>query len=349
MINKKIKLANILLKNKVTVSPMCQYSAKDGCPTSWHYAHLGSLATSGASMLTIESTAVNMNGRITLKDLCLSNKKQFLSFKKLIKYIKEISNIPICIQLSHAGRKGSSHIPWEKPNSPLKKHENSWSTFSSSEIPKDKGWPKPKRLNLNQIKKIIIDFYKSAKLAKKLGVDGIEIHMAHGYLLHQFLSPICNDRKDEFGGSFKNRIKFPIQILKKIKKVWPKNKILGARITATDHLDNGIDVEETIQFLKIIEKELNFICISSGGILSKTKLNPNKKAFRLKLAQKIKNHIKIPISVTGNMNDLKILNNAFKKKNIELVAIGRPFLKNPRWLLNYLNKKEIPNQFLRGF
>ena len=175
MIFNKIKVGGIKLNNRIVVSPMCQYSGKDGCPTEWHYAHLGNLATSGAGMLTVESTAVNMNGRITHADLCLKSKKQFLSMKKLFIYLKKLSKIPICLQLAHSGRKGSANIPWIKKNSPLSKSQLSWKTFSASNIKKDKGWPKPKELSKKKIKIIIKDYLNSARLAKKIGLDGTRI------------------------------------------------------------------------------------------------------------------------------------------------------------------------------
>ncbi len=349
MIFNKIKVGGITLNNKIVVSAMCQYSAKNGCPTEWHYSHLGNLATSGAGMLTIESTAVNMSGRITHADLCLKTKKQFLEMKKLFLFLKKISNIPICLQIAHAGRKGSSHIPWVKRNASLGKKSSSWKTFSASKIKKDKGWPIPEALSHKQIKNIVLDYCHTIRLAKKIGFECIEIHMAHGYLLHQFLSPISNKRKDVFGGNFENRIRFPKLILEKAKKIWPKNRILGARITASDHLPGGINVKEAIKFVKKIEDVgFNYICVSSGGILTKTNLNPNKKAFRLKMAEKIKKQTKILIRASGNLNYPKLLKNVIGKK-IDFVALGRPFLNNPRWIFNNFKTKSIPNQVSRGF
>ena len=218
MIYQSIKINKLKLENRVVVSPMCQYSAINGHPSSWHYKHLGSLVKSGASMVILESTAVNKEGRITKNDLCLYNEEHKKSFKKLILFLKSIKNIPIFIQLSHAGRKGSAEIPWIKSNSPLKK-EDGWQTISSLGIKKDLKWPKPKHATEKDIKKIINDFAKSAKFAISSGFDGIEIHMAHGYLIHQFLSPIVNKRKDSYGGSFEKRSLLAVQITKNLKKI----------------------------------------------------------------------------------------------------------------------------------
>ena len=209
MIFEKFKIKNLKFRNKIFISPMCQYSSKDGCPSDWHYRHLGNLMLSGAGGLVVESTAVNMNGRISPADLCIEKKFQKDSFHKLIKYLKKINDMPILLQISHSGRKGSSQVPWIKSNTPLKR--NSWTTFSSSNLRKDINWPKPKSLSNLQIKKLIKDFKKATINSLQSGFDGIEIHMAHGYLLHQFLSPISNIRKDEYGGNQNNRIIFPVK------------------------------------------------------------------------------------------------------------------------------------------
>ena len=353
MIFKNLKIGNKNLQNRISVSPMCQYSAINGTPSEWHYKHLGSLVCSGASMVVLESTAVSKVGRITNHDLCLYNLKHLAALKKLVKYLKSLKNIPIIIQLSHSGKKGSSDIPWIKSNSSLKK--NNWTTISSSKIKKDKFWPYPKAANKKDIKKILFDFEKSARFAKKAGFDGIEIHMAHGYLIHQFLSPISNIRKDEFGGSFLNRIAFPISIVSKLKKITGKKMILGARVTASDHLNKGIKLKESINFIKLLKRKgVNYVCISSGGIKTKTKLNTKKKGIRVSFAKKIKKQIgNLVIATTGNLSDLKYLDRIMKNKCIDLAFIGRPFLKNPNWLMNHAYNngeiKIIPNQYLRAF
>ncbi len=353
MIFKNLKICNKNLQNRISVSPMCQYSAINGTPSAWHYKHLGSLVCSGASMVVLESTAVSKVGRITNHDLCLYNLKHLAGLKKLVKYLKSLKNIPIIIQLSHSGKKGSSHVPWIKSNSTLKK--NNWTTISSSKIKKDEFWPYPKAANKKDIKKILFDFEKSARFAKKAGFDGIEIHMAHGYLIHQFLSPISNIRKDEFGGSFLNRSALPISIVSKLKKITGKKMILGARVTASDHLNRGIKLRESIKYIKLLKREgINYVCISSGGIKTKTKLNTKKKGIRVSFAKKIKKQISnLVIATTGNLSDLKYLDKIMKNKSIDLAFIGRPFLKNPNWLMHYAHKngeiKIIPNQYLRAF
>jgi len=350
MIFKKFKLGKMNLMNRITISPMCQYSSVNGSPSSWHYQHLGKLAISGAGMMMIESTAINKEGKITHKDLCLFNNTHQKNLKKLLNFLKKISNIAIGIQISHSGRKGSANIPWIKANTPLNLKEKKWTTVAPSAIKKDINWPKPKELSLEKIKKIKEDFKNSAIRAKQVGFDCLEIHMAHGYLLHEFFSPISNKRKDKYGGNLENRIRLLIEIAQIIRKIWPKEKILGARITAYDHMEKGISISESKYLAKKLEDiGFNYICISSGGIVSKTKLK-SFKGFRVNLASKIKKNLRIKIRTSGMIDDLNFAKKIIDKKRCDFVAIGRKFLLDPNWLQKSIskNKFQIPHQYKRG-
>ena len=328
---------------------MCQYSAIDGSPSDWHYKHLSNLILSGASMLIIESTAVSKVGRITKKDLCLYNSTQEKNFKKLIKFLKSIKDIPICLQISHSGRKGSCNIPWVKSGRPLNK--NGWKTISSSNLKRDKSWPSPIKANIQDIKRIISEFEKTSVRALRAGFDGVEIHMAHGYLIHQFLSPICNKRKDNYGGSLKNRIRLSLEITNKIKNKILNSKILGVRLTGLDHVKKGINIEESIYLAKKLKSiGVNYLCISSGGIVKKTRLNTKKQAFRLEIVKKIKKELKkMVIGTTGNLENLELLKKNLYSKYLDLAFIGRPFLKNSQWLYEALGAKVIPKQYEKAF
>ena len=333
---------------------MCQYSAENGSPSIWHYNHLLSLINSGAAMVMIESTAVSKSGKITHKDLSLSNSIQERNFKKLFQFLKKSKDIPIGIQISHSGRKGSSFVPWIKKNTPLGKNNKRWQTYSASEIKRDKHWPKPKKLNRKNIIKIINQFKKTALRAKRIGFDCLEIHMAHGYLLHQFLSPISNKRNDEFSLNNKDRISnLPLKIAHEIRKIWPKNKILGARITATDHVKSGITIDDSISLTKNLKKiGFDYVCVSSGGILPFTNMKI-KKAFRKDLSKKIKKNVNIKVRTSGEITDLELANKLIKNKSVDFVAIGRKFIKDPRWIISEAKKRNIksyiPNQYLRCF
>ena len=354
MILKKFKLNNFKLKNRIVISPMCQYSSVNGLPSKWHYQHLLNLLTSGAGTLVLESTAVSKDARISKHDLCLYNNKQKESFKKLIKFLKYYDKeVPIVLQISHAGRKGSSEAPFVKSNSPLIKPKDRWKTYSASNLKKDRGWPAPHILSNSKMKIIRKNFIMTAKYADQSGFDGLEIHMAHGYLLHQFLSPISNVRNDQYGGNLSNRCRYPLEIAEGVRKFWPKNKLLGARITGLDHLKNGIQLCDSIFLAKKLKKiGYDYICVSSGGILTKTNLKFYK-GFRLKIASKIKKNVNMITRTSGLMSDLKFSNNAIIKNKIDLVAIGRSFIENPNLIFKFAKKigsnELIPNQYKRCF
>ncbi len=350
MIEKKLKINKYTLTNRVVVGPMCQYSGLNGNPSNWHYQHLGRLSLSGAGMLILESTAISKEGMITSKDLRLESDNNKKEFKKILKFIRSISNIPIGIQLSHSGRKGSSEVPWIKSNMPLH-GKHAWKTYSPSPIAKDNNWPKPIELTVPRINKIKEQFIRSAKIAKDLNFDCLEIHMAHGYLLHQFLSPISNKRKDLYGGDLVGRSKFILEVASLIRKIWPASRILGARITGSDHLKDGINIKDSIYLSKRLEKiGFNYICVSSGGIQTKTNLNNKIKGYNIHLTKKIKKKVKMLVTSCGNLNDINFADNLIKSKKIDFVTIARNFVKNNNYLFQnkkFKRKIKIPNQYLR--
>ncbi len=350
---KKIRISKVLLDNRICIAPMCQYSANNGNPSEWHYNHLGSLMKAGAGLLLIESTAVSKNGRISKKDLTLCNNSNFKNFKKLINYLKKISNTKIGIQLSHAGRKGSSEIPWIRSNKPILKKKGGWNTIAPSSIRRDKYWPYPKEMNIQEIKKIKKNFIASSMLSKKLGLDCLELHMAHGYLLHQFFSPISNLRIDKYGGNIENRCRLLIEIAKEVRKIWPNNKILGARLNGYDWLKNGSTLNDCIYLSRKLKKiGFNYVCITSGGIIPKTNVK-FKKGYQVFLAKKVKQNSTIFVKTTGMIEDLKHAEEIVKSKKADLVSFGRKFVNSPNWLIKELiskkKKVEIPNQYKRCF
>ena len=348
MIFSKMKINKITLQNRVAVSPMCQYSAIDGSPSEWHYRHLSNLIESGAGLLTVESTAVCKEGKITHNDLCLYNSKHLREHKRLLKKLKTIRNIPIIIQISHSGRKGSAKIPWLKKNTSLLNKKEKWQTYAPSPISRYKKWPKPKEMTKNKIKQVIKNFVSSAKLAFEAGYDGIEIHIAHGYLLHQFFSPISNKRKDEYGLNKVNKYKIHNEILKSIKKIIPKNKIIGARVTGSDHLTKGTNMKECINLVNQLKKNgLNYICVSSGGIIPKTNMKITK-GFRFKMASTIKKKCKIITRTSGMIGSVDQINIALKKYKLDFVAVGRKFINDRFFLLKnnkIMKKNNISKQY----
>jgi 2,4-dienoyl-CoA reductase-like NADH-dependent reductase (Old Yellow Enzyme family) len=329
---------------------MCQYSAIKGSPSDWHYKHLLNLSSAGAGMVILESTAVNKAAKITELDLCLYNNSHEKNLKKLILYLKKNNNIKYGIQLSHAGRKGSSYVPWVKKNCPLP-NKKSWKTYSASPISRDKNWPTPIEMSKKQIKSLVKNFKESALRANRIGFDCLEIHMAHGYLLHQFFSPISNQRVDSYGGNFNNRSRLLIEITNEIRKVWPKNKILGARITGTDHVKNGLSILDSTLLAKRLKKAgLDYISVSSGGIIPLTNMKQYE-GFRSKLASEIKNKSKITTTTSGMFTKHSTVIKLIKNKKIDFITIARIIIKNPRWVYELAKKEKvnsfIPNQYKR--
>ena len=349
MIFKSLKINKVKLKNRIVLAPMCQYSAKNGEPTEWHYSHLSRQLISGVGMLMTESVAVTSNARITKNDLVLENLKQYRSFAKLFNFLKKINNIPIGIQISHAGRKGSSEIPWIKSNVSLKKR--GWITFSASALKRDNNWPIPRKLNFLEIKKIQNNFFQTTLKAKKIGFECMEVHMAHGYLLHQFLSPVSNKRIDCYGGSLENRCRFVLEVFESIRKIWPKNRILGARIPGSDYVKGGLEVKDSIYLVhRLKEIGIDYVCISSGGILPVTNLK-SKNNYNVDIAKTIKKKTGVLTRVAGLIIEPNDMNRILK--DIDLIAIGRKMLNSPNWILEEAMKNKIrnyiPNQYLRSF
>jgi len=350
MIFKKLKINKTILKNLIVISPMCQYSSINGSPSKWHYDHLQNLSTTGTSMILLESTAIDKIGKISPSDMCLYNDTHEKNLKKIIKSLKSKNKIKYGIQISHSGRKGSSYEPWIKNNYPLPKNK-AWKTISASPIARDKMWPKPIQMSKIQIKKIIQNFKNTAIRANRANFDCLEIHMAHGYLLHQFFSPISNKRNDEYGGNFVNRSRLLIEVTKEIRRIWPKHKILGARITATDHFKNGLNVNDAILLCKELKLAgIDYVSVSSGGILPITKMKQNE-AFRADMAEKIKNKCKLIVTTSGKITKHKTAESIIEKKKVDFITIARIIIKNPRWILELAKKNNvrnyIPNQYRR--
>jgi len=353
VIFKKLKINNVLLNNRVAVGPMCQYSAINGRASSWHFSHLQKLSQLGAGMLILESTFPSKNAKISRNDLVLSNNLEKKSFIDLIKYIRKFSDIPLGIQICHAGNKGSSHIPWKKFNSSLTKKEGGWTTCAPSSIRRDKSWPIPIKLDLKKIYKIRKDFVNSAQLAKQSGFDLLEVHMAHGYLLHQFFSPITNKRTDEYGGNLIKRSQLLLEIANDIRQCWPKEKILGARVTAEDCLKNGITIDDCTYLVNELKNiGFDYVTPSSGGIkpITKKKIKP---CYQVKYCHHLKKKIDIYVYAHGMIRTKKEIDRIISNDYADFVAISKPFINNPYWLFKIAKNNginlEIAKQYSRCF
>ena len=353
MIFKSLRINNILLKNRVAVGPMCQYSAIDGKPSKWHFSHLQKLSQLGSGLLILESTFPYQDAKISKNDLVLSNNLEKKKYINLINHIREYSDVPLGFQISHAGRKGSSHVPWYKFNTPLTKKEGAWKTFAPSSIKRDISWPSPIELDSNNINKIKRRMIHSSFLANQAGFDLLELHAAHGYLLHQFFSPITNKRSDQYGGSLIKRSRLILEIAEDLRKIWPKDKILGARVTANDCLKNGISMNDCIYLVKELKNiGFDYVTPCSGGIIPFTnkKIKPN---YQVKYCISIKKKINIKVYANGMIRKKNEIENILKNNYADFVTVCKPFINDPYWLYKIANqenvKLNIPSQYSKCF
>ena len=347
-----LEIGSLKIDNRIVISPMCQYSAENGDVNDWHLAHYLQMALSGAGMIVIESTAVSKDGRISLGDLGIYSEQNEIKLQQLITSIKKYSNTPIVIQLCHSGRKGSVTFPWNG-NRPLTSKEGSWQTFAPSKIPKTKESNVPAELNLQQINSIKDAFIAAAIRAERAGIDALEIHVAHGYLLHQFFSPVSNKRTDEYGGNLNNRMRLILEIAEGIRKVWPKDKVIGARVTAQDWLDKGSTLDDCVELVNQLKSVgIEYVCVSSGGILPITNLK-SYPGFQVGFARYLKQKTGIITRAVGQILNYKDAQSIIKSGDADLVAVGRGYLHEPRWIWKaasyYGEKIDIPSQYRRGY
>ena len=323
-------LRSVVLPNRIVVSPMCQYSADNGKATAWHMMHLGGLAISGAGMLCIEATAVEAQGRITLGDLGLWDDATEAALEPILAAIRKYSKTAVVMQLAHAGRKASSHLPWEGGQlMPLS--EGGWVTQAPSAIAQKEGEAPPVAIDKAGLARIRDAFATTAQRAARLGLDGLEIHAAHGYLLHQFLSPISNRRTDPYGGSLENRMRFPLEVFDAVRAAFPADKPVGVRLSATDWLESGWDLKQTIEMARELKKRgVDWIDLSSGGIspLQKIVLGPG---YQVAFAQAVKEATGVHTMAVGLITEAPQAEQIVASGKADLVALARGMLYDPRW------------------
>jgi 2,4-dienoyl-CoA reductase-like NADH-dependent reductase (Old Yellow Enzyme family) len=325
-------LRGLTLANRIIVSPMCQYCVEDGKAASWHMIHLGGLALSGAGMLVIEATAVEAQGRITPGDLGLWDDATEAALKPVVAAIREHSKIPLGIQLGHAGRKASSNVPW-KGGQQIPLSEGGWLASAPSAVPQKEGENAPLALDATGLQRVRDAFVATAKRAERLGLDAFEIHGAHGYLLHQFLSPIANRRTDEYGGSLENCMRFPLEIFDAVRAVIPPHKPVGVKVSATDWVEGGWDVEQTIAFVRELQKrDVDWIDVSSGGIspLQKITIGPG---YQVPFAQAIKEATSVNTISVGLITTPQQAEEVVSSGKADYVALARGMLYDPRWVV----------------
>jgi 2,4-dienoyl-CoA reductase-like NADH-dependent reductase (Old Yellow Enzyme family) len=326
-----LHLGTLPLENRIIIAPMCQYSANEGSATDWHTIHLGSLALSGAGLLILEATAVSPEGRITPADLGLYCDDNEAALARVLAAIRHHSAMPVAIQLAHAGRKASSRAPWEGGSQILPAEPTGWQTFAPSAIPHNPTEHAPVALDAAGLAKIIEDFTATAKRAVKLGIQGIELHAAHGYLLHQFLSPLSNHRTDQYGGSLENRLRFPLELFDHVRAALPENFPLWVRVSASDWAENGWDIEGTIEFAKALEaRGAAAIHVSSGGLSFEQKI-PLDPGYQVPFAAAVKAAVKIPVIAVGLITEPTQAETILTDASADAIALARAILYDPHW------------------
>lgn len=331
MLFSPIKLGPLELANRIAIAPMCQYSAEQGLPTDWHMIHLGHLALSGAGLLIIEATAVTPEGRISPEDLGLWSDEHAAALEPVVNAMRRHAPIKIAIQLGHAGRKASSEVPWQGGANIPPGHQRGWQTVAPSAVPHAEGETAPLALDAAGLQRVKEGFVAAARRADALGLDAIEIHGAHGYLLHQFLSPLANRRTDDYGGSLENRMRFPLEVFEAIRAAVSPEMVVGMRISATDWVEGGWDLGQSLALAEALEQRgCQFIHVSSGGVspLQKIPVGPG---YQIEFAARIRQETSMPVIGVGLITEAKQAETIIQTGQADMVALARAMLYDPRW------------------
>jgi 2,4-dienoyl-CoA reductase-like NADH-dependent reductase (Old Yellow Enzyme family) len=347
-----LRVGSLELRNRIVIAPMCQYSAEEGQATDWHVIHLGHLALSGAALLTIEATAVLPEGRISSRDLGLWSDDTERALATTLDSVRRWSDMPIAIQLTHAGRKASSRVPWEGGAQVPPGQTGGWQTVAPSPIPFAEGQHPPVALDRRGLAAIREAFAAAAQRAARLGIDAVQIHGAHGYLVHEFLSPLSNRREDEYGGSLENRMRFPLEVFDAVREAVPAERPVSMRLSGTDWAAGGWDLEQTITFAKALEAHgCSAVHVSSGGLTPAQQI-PIGPSYQVPLARAVKSSINLPVIAVGLITDFDQAEAIVGTGDADVVALARAILYDPRWPWHaaaHLGATvKAPNQYLRS-
>jgi len=335
------KIKDITLRNRIGVSPMCQYSYVDGLSNTWQLQHLGSLAASGVGLIIGEATAVEARGRITPHDLGLWRDEQIEPLARVARFIQLQGAVP-GIQLAHAGRKACVHRPWDD-GKPLMENENSWwPVVGASPLPFDEGFQVPIELSTNEISDLEVNFVEAAKRALEAGFLWLEVHAAHGYLLNSFLSPLSNSRHDQYGGKFENRIRFLVETVRAVKAVWPERLPLTVRISGTEWTEGGWDIPQSVELARVLKMEgVDLIDCSSGGNIPHAKL-PLGPGYQVPISEAVRGQAGIATAAVGLITEAGQAEEIIHSGRADIVLLGREFLRNPRWAINSARELGAP-------
>ena len=324
-----IRLGSITLANRIMVSPMSQYSATDGEAGLWHLVHYGALSNSGAGLAMIEATHVDMQGKGTMGCLGLFTDAQEQALASVVAAAKALGQSRIGLQLNHSGRKASMSLPWAETRASLPEAEGGWQTLSASAIPFGADWQTPEAATAEDLERLVKAFVASAERAARIGIDVLEIHAAHGYLLHSFLTPLANTRTDAYGGSRENRMRFPLEVIGAVRKVWTGP--LGVKVSSSDWDERGADLEDALAFCAELEAlGCDYVVMSSGAATADIKV-PVKPDYQLGFAEAAKGRLSIPVFTVGLMYDPKHTNALIEAGRADGIAVARGFLDNPHW------------------
>lgn len=346
-----LKIRGVTLKNRVVVSPMCQYSAVDGMANDWHMVHLGKLACGGAGIVFTEATSVAREGRITHGDLGLWSDAHMEPLRPIIAFMKSQGALP-AMQLAHAGRKASMQRPWHG-NGPLnesdfRRGEQVWPIVAPSAIPMGTGWLEPRAMTLDDIAKLRQDWKQATRRALAIGIEVLEVHAAHGYLLHEFLSPLSNQRTDAYGGSFENRTRLALEIIDDVRSIWPEDKPLFLRVSSVDGIEGGWRIEDSVKLAQIAKAHgVDVVDCSSGGLMgSATAANAKRtRGFQVPFAAQIRRDAKVTTMAVGLILDAAQAEGVLQSGAADLIAIGREALHDPNWALHAEADLGIENEF----
>lgn len=324
------KIGKLELSNRITVSAMCQYSAVNGCMTDWHQMHLGNLSLSGASLFMIEATGVTPDARISHGCVGLYSDESEAALARVLQFVRGISPIKVGIQLGHAGRKGSAFRPWEGQGA-LSPDKGAWQTVAPSAIALAPGWPVPAALDRTAMDALKQAFVASVRRAARIGLDIIEFHSTHGYLISEFLSPLANKRSDEYGGSLENRMRYPLELFTAMRAVWPAERPLGAKITGSDFAEGGITPEEAVIYARALkERGCDYVTVSGGGTILDAKV-PLGPGYQVPFAEKVKRETGIVTGTVGLISDPHQAEQILAEGKADFVALARAMLFDPRW------------------
>lgn len=348
----KFRLRNLEFRNRIGVSPMCQYSCVEGIPNDWHLVHLGSRAIGGAGLVVAEATAVEARGRISPGDAGLYTNDQAIAWKRITQFIRDHGAVA-AVQLAHAGRKASTSIPWQG-NGKLEPTQGGWAdVVAPSPIAFSSHYPEPRTLTVQDIQEIVQAFCRAAERALEAGFQVVEIHAAHGYLLHEFLSPLSNQRTDEYGGSFLNRIRFLQEVVVAVRGIWPAELPLFVRVSATDWVAGGWDIEECTELARNLKIwGVDLVDVSTGGNVAQAKI-PVGPGYQVPYAQKIRKGAAIATAAVGLITEAQQAQTILDRDEADMIFLARELLRNPYWpreAAKILEQKiEAPLQYQRAW